>query len=866
MKYFVLTLHCCILVSSVTHAQASEAVILPSSSLPSQPDPAIKTIFDQINFLFKSGEDRTSAFELAMKAYRMSLSPEISIVGKYYARYLLAYAQQEYLDEHTKPYNALRKLLAEINSGSTDIPELRHNIYHRLTSSSLVLNKLDTAIYFAHQANKLGSALYGDASCKRVFDYFMLSYSLIEAARDEEALEAAQKALQLAKLYCSDQSPDFIDAHRLMGFYHIKSNYQATRALPFYELALHKSLEIGDAERAFKSLYYICRTGILSEDPTPLNDYLFYFDSIHNIADEVIRTKNQIARLDIEYSMARKEHNLSKAIDKKNKFLRVLEDKLPERGTAILDGYYSIIEMTIELDQPTKTHYYLNQLESFLKNYPLNQDQLLSYLHIRANGLVHIGQWQQALIQAEKGLHIISPSLSHNRLSNSEFDQIADLYFYRQFLKIIANYHNNLYTETKKFEDLKNYQLLLNQMIAGTIKMIERDDERMSIQATNEIASDFEKLISVNIALYNASHNFDYVEDAFQLTDIASNLTFFRGRNQQKAITRTAITDSLIQVKRNLLTRLSEIRMKTESNALERHKNQEEELNLRVTLSHINLFLEEHEPLYMANMRAVQTSEIADFQHHVLDSQTAFIHYFYFDRLHAFVVLQDQLQYIPLNISNSFVNKIESFNQLLSSPTDNRLDFARKSRNLGSVLLDSIISFLPTEINRLIIAPYGQLNRVSFESLLTDDPVEFSEFGKFQFLIKDYAVSYAFSMTALLDEKMHVGKPKKQSLLAIAPSYVSKVKPGSQLTAQRLAVEESQLLPLAGAKKETIEIGKLVKRKKLLIGDLATEAETRKHMPNHSIWHFAMHALLNENDPMLKASPKTGRFKTKVLN
>ena len=512
----------------------------------------------------QTGKNRKRAYEQAGHAFAMRMNQGVSKLDHWRARFIYAYAKQEYLDEHAVPYQQLTNLLKEIDEESTSIDELKRHIYHCLASSSLLLNKLDSAVYFAQIALNIGEKLFENEDCDRVTDYFLLTYSLIESGLDTPALASAVEALKIAQDHCPENSLAFIDAHRLMGYYYVKSNYQATRALPFYQRALQASLQLKDADRAYKSLYYICRTGLLTEDNYIVSQHINYFDSIHSFADKITQSKSQIARLDVEYTMARKDQNLSLAIKKKNEFGELLRRDLPERKTAILSSYYSVIEMTIEQDSPLETTKYLSRLTDFVDQYKLNKDQLLSYHQIKSLALIHLKKWELALASAQKGIQLLTPSLeTGNQIPN--INQISDLFFFRQFLITCSKYYENKFTEGEDTKDLIQNQKFLDAIVACVIKMIERDDERMSKQSTNEIALDFERLISSTLSLYQISDDRKYLMQALRLTDMASNLTFFRGANQRQAFTRTPLADSLIKTKKELTVQLIALKLNGEN-------------------------------------------------------------------------------------------------------------------------------------------------------------------------------------------------------------------------------------------------------------------------------------------------------------
>ncbi len=811
-----------------------------------EPVKAIERAFHQIEEWLVHGGKRQEAEKLLNHINSLPFSESTPVSCSMYRRYLNAFVKQEIYDQHEAPGKTYLELLREIDSGSYKLRRLKHRIYKSMVSSALVLNKLDSAVLFAQTAYQLGAELYGKNSCKYVHDCFILAYCLIETGQDALALPVAQEAILIAESCCAETSPQYIDAHRIMGYYYVKSNYQATRGVPFYQKALLRSLETKDADRAFKSLYYICRTGILSNDNELVNDYLPYFDTIGRIADDISRIKSEVARLDIAYELRVQENKLLEAIGLKLEFLNLLQNKLPERTTAAFDAYYSIIEKYIELHDKHHIQIYLQKLEEFASRNPLNNDQLLSYYAIKSTSLIELGEWESALHVAQRGIAHTAGEKWHIHLQNEEFDNIVDLYFYRKFVDIFALYYHRQHKNSASQESLKNEFDYLNQVVSSTIRMIERDDERLSIQKPAEIAYDFERLISCALKMHKQTKVTSYLTLAFQLTDMASNLTFFRGRQARQTTLRSMKSDSIITVKYQLARKLSTLNHIVTSNSQEQQQIKEQQLDLQLMLSRIDQYLAKEEPLYMSNIRAISFVDIKEVQAQVLDGHSAFIHFFYYDRLFALIALENKIIEVPIAIPPDFENILQEFQRISMDPIADAQTYYRVSRLLSKTIMDPIVDVLPKGINRICISPYGKLSNVSFESLVIEDVNQTTDFGQLPYLIKKYAISYAFSMAALLDvQKSSFSSPA--SLLAVAPTYSMPIEITGSLENQ---IVRDALLPLNGAKSEVNKIAKFIKNKQLLLGNSVNENIVQREMDKYSIWHFAMHATLDEEDAM----------------
>jgi CHAT domain-containing protein len=142
------------------------------------------------------------------------------------------------------------------------------------------------------------------------------------------------------------------------------------------------------------------------------------------------------------------------------------------------------------------------------------------------------------------------------------------------------------------------------------------------------------------------------------------------------------------------------------------------------------------------------------------------------------------------------------------------------------------------KINQLVIVPDGILNYLPFDALASSTDQENREA---QYLIENYVVSYRSFLT--LHALMNKGRNSyDQVYVGFAPSYAS------EATTGQLAIRES-LAPLKGARNEVERAGDMFKGRQYLDHE-ATEYEFKNRQNSSSILHLAMHALVDDEDPM----------------
>ena len=154
------------------------------------------------------------------------------------------------------------------------------------------------------------------------------------------------------------------------------------------------------------------------------------------------------------------------------------------------------------------------------------------------------------------------------------------------------------------------------------------------------------------------------------------------------------------------------------------------------------------------------------------------------------------------------------------------------------------------EATDLLIIPDGVLGYLPFEALLRALPTPGTDYSQYDYLLKPYHISYAYSATLQqgMEAKTHGRMPTK-SLLAFAPSFGDRnqMEDSLMLASRFLDAEpfRSRLSPLEYNDEEARQITALMKGDALL-GGAATKAAFLERAPNYRILHLATHG--NAND------------------
>ncbi len=153
---------------------------------------------------------------------------------------------------------------------------------------------------------------------------------------------------------------------------------------------------------------------------------------------------------------------------------------------------------------------------------------------------------------------------------------------------------------------------------------------------------------------------------------------------------------------------------------------------------------------------------------------------------------------------------------------------------LSSLLCSELVT-IPLEgredINKLIVVPHGALGHIPFDAFLTGS--ENTDMGSLPYLVYKYATSYTPSLT-MLQLANSAGKQPK-NYRGFAPSYG-----GSR----------AENLPTLKGSLEEVDFASSLFQGQVFLDNEATETVFKVHRSGAKIIHLAMHALIDDGDPM----------------
>lgn len=261
-------------------------------------------------------------------------------------------------------------------------------------------------------------------------------------------------------------------------------------------------------------------------------------------------------------------------------------------------------------------------------------------------------------------------------------------------------------------------------------------------------------------------------------------------------------------------------------------------------------------------------------QQDVLAPGQALLEYVVQDReSFAFLVTKTSCRFYRLKFGRKeLAGKIERLLLPFSQLREGKVDLLHVSYDVGLSHELYRLLFRPVELeiqakSQLVIVADDVLNYLPFEALSRSPIVKpavagllYSQYQGVDWLIRRHTFTYALSATSLSLHHKRDHSSRGQLLAFGNPSLSGSQRSGAAQAVLRRTSESStdvpQLVALPHADRESRRIGALMSgklRAKVFVGEQATESEFSKEGPSADYVHFAVHSLINPEQPYYSA-------------
>ena len=426
------------------------------------------------------------------------------------------------------------------------------------------------------------------------------------------------------------------------------------------------------------------------------------------------------------------------------------------------------------------------------------------------------------------------------------------LFLVKQIAAIYSQERADLDLDTRAFERVE----VAIHIIARLRNQLYEEQSNVHLQ--EGVSDIYGAAVRVAFALYDRFGELKYLNRALQWIEDSRNVRMISALKHQKALlfggvpreillAEAAMRDSLRLYEQRLiqagLSRSSPEVMQSMRSAL---------LMQSLQYDSLKLVLERQYPKYYNYKFAGSVPDIAAIQE-TIDSRTWVITYLLGkSSLFRMAIGKDSVRINQFPIDDEFARELQSTYSYISdqrfaaSADEDYLRYAHLAYRLYQLLIPEGLS----SGTSLLIVPDGKLGYLPFEALLTAPPGRSPDLRSPPFLIEQYPISYAHSLTEWLEDRLHAPViPLETSYIGFAPSYQDAYFPlDSSFSPLRALRNQPMVLP--GAVDE-VKYARDLFAGVAYYGDKASENKFKNLDKNTGILHLAMHALVDDEQPMI---------------
>jgi len=676
----------------------------------------------------------------------------------------------------------------------------------------LINGELAEALVYITKAERIYLSSLAENHPDLALLYLNKASVLILLNRFEEALTYLEVSYQIKKNQLNPADPSLINLFNNLGVvYENLGNYE--EAIKFHKASLDGNV---DLEQKVRSLRWLASCYTNLENIQKADEY--YQLAIKEAEDGLGKNNGQTAATYHRYgSFLAANENLSEGITYLKKALYVYTDLFGSKNRDVSNVLTSIGLLYENMgDHQTALQYY--------------QEALISFLSF----------FEEADYYQNPDLDKIEPDLNiFNALYNKSFS------FYNMY-KMKSNDFNDLEASFKTI----GLTVELYQNITTGL-----DSENSRLLLTSRVNEIYNLAVKVTAEIYNLTGDPAYLNLAFTFSEKSKASVLLSLIRETEAMKIGNIPEPL---------RIKEIETKSEiahyRNLIFEEKQKPEPNNTRIgqwqtTLNNkrlaydsiIALLKKDHPEYYNLkyNFEVVSIQEIQKRLH----QEAVLIEYKLVDSvLYSFIIKKDEAILTEVSFEEGLVAEVERYISLMNTFPDvtnvhkNSLEFAV----LGKNLYDKLFPLTISPQSELMIIPDDILGYLSFDALVTDYPQSLPcDFRKIQYLIQKHPISYGYSATLIFNENNT--QTRKKNLLAMAPVYPdNRTNSGFEDTTMRNLTK--LLTPLKYTLLEVESISKKF-RGRSMTGIDATESNFKAKASAYNILHFAMHTLIDDDNP-----------------
>lgn len=751
-----------------------------------------------------------------------------------------------------------KKSLKDLSSNSFNSEIIVSSLLQNIGISYSMLNNNDSALIFLSESVKLKEMYLNISDPVLASGYLNISRLYQLNGELTKALEYIDRAEKIYIENYSEQDPVLAPFYFNKGSILINLN-DYDESLHYHELALELyKVKFNSSDEIFQELYL--NFGVLNSNLGNIIEAINYFKKclIGNASNERLVKGNLL--LGIEYLKSKDFVNAEKYLQKS---INLAVNELGVNNSQTANSY---LNYGVFCEQTKKSElaleYYLQAAELFESIYGEKSRDLSNTLTLLGNYYANIGLNSNSLDYFQEALIAFIPEFNEKNTSvNPDFNILeSDLnLFYTLSGK--ANTLYRIYLENPKQEN--SLEACLETSILA-IRLFEKVKstlygENTKLIVTGRVNQVYNLATTAAAQLYKNSGEAEYLISSFKYSEKSKAAVLLSTVKEITAIQVGNIPFEIKEKEKILKRKISQyqniIYEENQKESIDSEKIVKMRNRLFETkISYDSLInsLESNYPEYYNlkyNLDVIAMNDIRA----KLNKNQAFIEYKLTDSiLFSFILKRDTALLLETKISPSFSDKIHRYVNLINQfPQADSVSYrSYRFAQLGTELSDKLQlnHSILNSIQSLIVIPDDVLGYLSFEALISEVPEkQNSKYNRLMYLIQKYSFSYGYSATLFFNTIQENNNGRK--VLAMAPEYNNPDRIADAEFQSGLRNIERDLIPLPHTKEEVLAISEIFPGTQL-VGNMATEKEFKQKASDYRILHFAMHTLINDEEPL----------------
>jgi CHAT domain-containing protein len=479
-----------------------------------------------------------------------------------------------------------------------------------------------------------------------------------------------------------------------------------------------------------------------------------------------------------------------------------------------------------------------------IKGYGERHPQLAK-LHLEQSKIfLETGDYSHAMQQAQQALIALSETFtSSDPKTNPEVAAVLNERLLMNILKQKGDVFSGMAKQQNVQENLVA-ALTHYQQAVSTIDHLRRGylSESAKLFLQNYASEIYQKGVETAYQLYHLNRSKQYLAQAFYFMEKSKSSVLSEALQATNPTAILGVESELIAKEMTLDQQVKSLQLKlsdaqvNETDDTVRVKLRKDLFNAKARVDSLTDVIREVSPKYHQLKYQVEVLDLDQAEGYLPDHALA-LSFYEADSSWFVLGFSEQVTFLQIPKSELPVAVISRFRDAIGDPESDVNTVITDGQLIYEKLLKETLQSFPNA-KQLMVIPDGNLNYLPLEALALDSASTTDSPYATRFLLEDYIVSYRNSMTLYAQKPDDRGY--EQTYVGFAPSY-----PGNNPS---LAMRES-MAPLTGAKTEVERAGDMFKGEQYL-DHQATEFEFKNKKHSSSILHLAMHATIDDKDPM----------------